>query len=134
MAEIIIKCAYCGKEFTGKNRKATYCCSSCRVMASRKRKREENKQYNKHKSKLEWEYSKLNDAKANFNEEVKAFQRQKTQFEQTQKEFNELIEEYWPQILQLHNLKLENKYLKAELETYRNRYYKSIGLDIINKP
>lgn len=134
MAEIIIKCAYCGKEFTGKNRKATYCCSSCRVMASRKRKREENKEYYKHKSKLEWEYFKLNEAKADFNEEEKAFQRQKAQFEQTQKEFNELIEEYWPQILQLHNLKLENKYLKIEIETYRNRYYKSIGLDISNKP
>jgi len=133
MAEIIIKCAYCGKEFTGKNRKATYCCSSCRLMASRKRKREENKEYNKHKSKLEWEYSKLNDAKANFNEEVKAFQWQKTQFEQKQKEFNKLFEEYWPQILLLHDLKVENKYLKVEIETFRNKYYKSIGIDIPNK-
>ncbi len=126
MAEIITKCAYCGKEFTGKNRKATYCCNSCRVMASRKRIREENEEYFRHKTKLEREYELLRRAQDKLDREKVAFERQKAIFEQREAEFNQLFNKYWPQILMLHDLKIENKFYKEQMEKYRKEYFKNV--------
>lgn len=133
MKEFITNCAYCGLEFTGKNRKATYCSNSCRVMASRKRQNEENEEYQKHKTKLDWEYIKLNKTKQQLIAERREFQAQKVQQDNKQNEFSELFDKYWPQILIIHDLSRENERLKAESLLYRKRYYKALGIDIDNE-
>ncbi|MEN8122278.1 MAG: hypothetical protein ABFS35_18175 [Bacteroidota bacterium] len=125
MREFNTKCAYCGQEFTGKTRKAKFCCASCRVMSSRQNIRKRIAEINQYKGYFEEKNAKLQTKRQYFNE-------QKAQFEKQQEEFNKLYQEYWPKIVfginsesQVKFLEKDNKYLIKENDRLKNLLIKN---------